>query len=589
MTFTRLPKGSFQGLFLAALLAAAVSGCAHRSTATPTPPTASVRLVAINDFHGHLSPFGGRLPAPGPQAGETVTLPVGGGARLATLVHQLASGSPHSVIVAAGDLVGASPLESSLFNDEPTIELMNQIGLAYSSVGNHEFDEGETELKRLQSGGCRIDGPAGTETCLGGAFAGASFKYMAANVLERATGNPLFPAYAIKTFMVDGHPLKVGFIGAVLKGTASMVEASGIAGLEFVDEAPAINAQVPKLQQQGVQAIVLLIHEGVTTQGTYNDTSCPGMSGPLLGIMDQLDPAVDVVVSGHTHYAYNCHYKGRLLTSAASYGRVVTRIDLTIDTTTDNVLAADAENYPVVDGDRPVPAGYSAVAPEADAAALIGRYTAASDQLAGRVVGTITAELTRTPDAGGQSTLGELIADGMLDATRKLGAQIALMNPGGIRQNLQIAPGADRSKPVPVTYAQLYEVQPFGNDLITMTLTGRQLAAALEDQFAGDYDRIMAVSQGFSYAWDGTRPVGSRIVPASLKLNGQPLDPNASYRVTVNNFMAGGGDHYLTFTQGTDARHGGNDLQATLAWLAAHPALSPPALDRVRRLDTARK
>lgn len=589
MNFQRQSKGLLEKLLAGLLLAAAIAGCAHRSTEPPAPQTASVRLVAINDFHGHLSPFGGRLPAPGPQPGETVTLPVGGGARLATLVHQLAGGAPRSVIVSAGDLVGASPLESSLFNDEPTIELMNQIGLEYSAVGNHEFDEGEAELVRLQRGGCRIHGPAGTETCLGGTFPGASFEYMAANVLERATGKPLFPAYAIKTFMVEGHPLKVGFIGAVLKGTTSMVQASGIAGLEFVDEASAINAQVPQLRQQGVQAIVLLMHEGVSTQGTYNDTRCPGMSGALLGIMDQLDPAVDVVISGHTHYAYNCHYKGRLLTSAASYGRVVTRIDLTIDTTTDDVLAADAENYPVIDGDRPVPTGYSAVAPEADAAALIGRYTAASNQLAKRVVGSITTELTRKADAAGQSTLGELIADGMLDATRSQGAQIALMNPGGVRQDLQIEPGADRSKPVPVTYAQLYEVQPFGNDLITMTLTGDQLAAALEDQFAGDYERIMAVSQGFSYAWDGTQPLGSRIVPDSLRLDGQPIKRDGRYRVTVNSFMAGGGDHYTSFTQGSQLSHGGNDLQATLGYLATHPGLSPPALDRVRRVDSNQK
>lgn len=556
------------GCALALLLAA----CA----AAPTPPSAAapptrgalhLRLIAINDLHGNLEP-----PAPitvrdAQGASQPRLVAAGGIARLATAIAAEREGARHSIVVAAGDLVSASPLVSSLFYDEPTIEALNALGLDVTSVGNHEFDRGRTELRRLIDGGCRPGGCVGEPK-----YGGAHFAYLAANVRDEATGKPFLPAYAIREF--EGLP--VAFIGLVLTQTPAMVSRSGIAGLRFEDEADAVNALVPELRARGVESIVVLIHQGATTSGSYNDPGCPEMAGDIVAIVKRFDRAVDAVVSAHTHQAYLCHVDGRLVTSAGSYGRFLTRIDLTIDRTTRDVTAATADNV-LID-----PARY---APEPKVAALVARYAALAAPRSGRVVGYVAAPVSQTALPSGESALGNLIADAQLEASRGAGAQIAFMNPGGVRAPL-LSQRADRG----VTFGDIYSIQPFGNNLVTVTLTGAEIRRVLEQQFrkdaAGDQrNRVMFVSHGFTYQWDAAAPPGRRIVEGSVRLDGFPLDAARDYRVAMNGFLADGGDGYSAFRSGRDRQGGMLDIEALEAYLGAHSPVEAVDIGRITRLN----
>ena len=545
---------------LAVAAAALLAGCA--TTAPVATEPVKVRVLAINDFHGNLRPSTSGLRIQDPaNPGKTIVVPAGGAEQLATAVAELRKANPNNVFVAAGDLVGATPLLSALFRDEPTIESMSLMGLEMSSVGNHEFDKGAAELLRLQRGGCDpTDGCKGPTT-----FKGASFQYLAASTLDIKTGLTLLPAYKVKTF--QGIP--VAFIGLTLKGTPGIVVPAGVAGLEFRDEADTVNELVPKLQAQGIEAIVVLIHEGGVPTGDYND--CPGISGPIVNIVKRLDKAVDLVISGHTHRAYNCRIEGRLVTSGDKYGTIVTAIDLVLDPKTRDVTSAYAENIIV----RP------SFAKDPQQTALIEQYEKLVVPLARRVVGRIAAALPREANRAGESPLGQVIADAQLAATRDAGAQVAFMNPGGIRAELPMP--ADGQ----VRYEDLFSVQPFYNNLVTMTLSGAQVVQLLEQQWKGQGagGRLMHVSRGFSYSWDASQPVGQRIVPGSVRLNGQPLDPNADVRVTVNAFMAGGGDSFVMLKEGRDLRTGMMDVDALELFVRNNPALAPGPLDRVQRLN----
>jgi len=531
----------------------------HRAVATEP---VKVRVLAINDFHGNLRPSSGGLRIQDPaNPGKTVVVPAGGAEHLSTAVAELRKANPNNVFVAAGDLVGATPLLSALFRDEPTIESMSLMGLEMSSVGNHEFDKGAAELLRLQRGGCDP-----TEGCKGPTtFKGAGFQYLAASTVDTKTGLTLLPAYKVKTF--QGIP--VAFIGLTLKGTPGIVVPAGVAGLEFRDEADTVNELVPKLQAQGIEAIVVLIHEGGVPTGDYND--CPGISGPIVNIVKKLDKAVDLVISGHTHRAYNCRIEGRLVTSGDKYGTIVTAIDMVLDPKTRDVTSAYAENVIV----RP------SFAKDPRQTALIEQYEKLVVPLAKRVVGRIAAALPRETNPAGESPLGQVIADAQLAATKDVGAQVAFMNPGGIRAALPMP--ADGQ----VRYEDLFSVQPFYNNLVTMTLTGAQVLELLEQQWSGQGagGRLMHVSRGFSYSWDATRPVGQRVVPGSVRLNGQLLDPNANVRVTVNAFMAGGGDSFVVLKEGRDQRTGMMDVDALELFVKNNPTLAPGSLDRVVRLN----
>lgn len=525
-----------------------------------------VTLLAINDFHGNLEPPGGGIKVRNPDdPSKTMTIAAGGSEAMATLVKAKRAMAKNSVFVAAGDLVGATPLLSALFADEPTIESLSLMGLELSAVGNHEFDKGATELLRKQNGGCQSD-----KSCLAlHPFLGAKFQYLAASTIDTRTGRTLFPPYRIKTF--DGIP--IAFVGLALKGTPGIVLPSGVAGLEFRDEAETVNALVPELKAQGVEAIVVLIHEGGFPTGDYNE--CPGISGPIVDIVKKLDKAVDVVVSGHTHKAYNCVIDGRLVTSGDKFGTIVTEIALKIDRSTRDVIEAKADNV-IVRTDT--------YAKDGEQTALISAYKTVAGPLIARPVGRIAAALTREETAAGESVLGDVVADAQLAATRaadKGAAVVAVTNPGGIRTDLPRA-AADGT----VTYGEIFATQPFGNNLVTLTLSGADLHAMLEQQWLDQpKPRILQVSKGFTYAWDGTKPPGERVDPASIAVDGRPVDPAADYRVTVNNFLADGGDGFKVFRKGRDPLPGIFDVDALEAHLGAAGTVEPTARDRIRRVN----
>ncbi len=547
---------------LSACAAAVLVGCAAVPTPPPTPAgPVSVKLIAINDFHGNLMPPLGGIRVPDPERpGQTKTIPAGGAEHLATAIAQAKAKNPNHAVVAAGDLIGGTPLLSALFRDEPTIESLSLMGLQMAAVGNHEFDKGADELLRMQRGGCHP-----TEGCKGPKpFEGAKFMYLAASTVVQATGQTFLPAYSIQRY--EGIP--VAFIGLTLEGTPGIVTPEGVRGLTFRDEAETVNELVPQLQAQGVEAIVLLIHEGGIPTGFYNE--CPGISGPIVGIVERLHPAVDVVVSGHTHRAYNCRINGKLVTSADSAGRMLTEIDLTLDRSTRDITAAVADNVIVAT---------QSFAKDPRQTALIAAYQAVAQPLAERVVGRLAAPLTRETNPAGENTIGQVVADAQLAATRAVGAQVALMNPGGLRSDL--VPGPDGR----LRYQDLFAVQPFNNNLVTMSFTGAQFLALIEGNLRGREPRPLKISQGLAYTWDASRPPGQRVVAGSVTLDGRAVQPGDTVRVTVNSFMASGGDGYAIFNEGTDRVTGVMDVDALEAYVQAQPVLQVPAPGRITRLN----
>jgi 5'-nucleotidase len=528
------------------------------------PYQVHVQLLAFNDFHGNLEPpsgSSGRIRIGTDAEGNPEFVDAGGAMYFARHIAELRATQPNTVVVSAGDMIGASPLISGLFHDEPTIEAMNLMGVDINGVGNHEFDEGTSELLRMQYGGCHpMDG------CQDGTpFAGADFKFLAANV---ATGpdTTIFPAYDIREF----EGVKIAFIGMTLKGTPEIVTPVGVAGLEFRDEIETVNELVPKLQAQGVHAIVVVLHEGGLQAGLYDE--CDGISGPIVDIVNGVDDEVDVFITGHTHQAYNCVIDNKLVTSAASFGRLITDIDLVLDSATGDVVDFSARNVIVT---REVG--------DIETQNLVSRYNDLVAPLRDRVLGFVTEALSR-PNLldipSGESTLGNVIADSQLAATQpeNLGnARIAFMNPGGIRTDLDAGD---------VTFGEIFTIQPFGNSLVTMTLTGAQIELLLEQQWINQASpRILQVSQGFSYTWQASAPVGERVDPGTIMLDGEVIDPAASYRVTVNSFLASGGDGFSVLNEGTNRLGGDVDVDALEKYLAANNPLAPPALGRITRAD----
>lgn len=527
----------------------------------PLTDTVAVRIVAINDFHGNLQPppDGLRIQDRS-QPGQTVSIKAGGAERMASAVADLTKSHPDHVFVAAGDLVGASPLLSSLFHDEPTIEALSLMGLEASAVGNHEFDGGTQELRRKQVGGCHpVDGCRGPVP-----FRGAQFKYLAANTVDSSTGKTFFPPYFVKRF--QGIP--VAFIGITLEGAPGIIVPSSIAGLDFKNEADTVNSLVPLLRAQGVEAIVVLIHEGGLPTGDYNE--CPGISGPIVDIVKRFDKAIDLVISGHTHKAYNCRIDGRLVTSGDKYGTMLTSIDLVLARRSGDVQSAVANNV-IIAPDFPKNAQQSRI---------IAQYEQLARPLAKRVVAHIDATLSTTANPAGESPLGQVIADAHLLSTKDAGAQVAFMNPGGIRAVLGKPEGGD------LVYEELFTVQPFHSSLVTLTLTGAQIFDILEQQWINQEPEgnLLQVSRGFTYTWDSAKPVGSRVVPGSVLLEGRAVESGAVYRVTANAFLAGGGDKFPAFKLGRDRRIGISDVEALEQYVKASKNLTSRQQDRVLRL-----
>lgn len=567
------------------------------TTRTQANATVDVKIIAFNDLHGNLEPPHLSIGASGPN-NTTIAVPAGGAAYMASAIKRLKQANPHHAVISAGDMIGASPLVSALFLDEPTIDAVNAFGIDFNAIGNHEFDKGTDELQRMQRGGCAKY--TQRQPCaLNGTFAGANFGFLAANTF-RKDGTTLFPATGIKSFGDAPHQVKVGFIGLTLKNTPNIVAPAGVAGLIFKDEANTANALIPQLKAQGADAIVVIIHQGGSTSGGYNDHTCPDLSGDIVPILQRLDPAVDVVVSGHTHRSYICDYGKKnparpfLLTSAGQYGTLVTDINLRIDPRTHKVVAKSADNV-IVQGEgfvnsagvriRPS-ADYPLFAKDAAVDAIIARYVDAAAPLAQRVAGRLTASMSRTPVASGESPLGNLIADAQLAATRPVergGAQIALMNPGGVRTDLNVPPGGGE-----VTYGQIFRVQPFGNNLVVKSLTGAQLRSLLEQQFRSgtnttDNPRVLFPSRGFSYSYDLRKPAGSRVF--NLRLNRAPVKDNVSYRVTMNSYLAAGGDDFSVFSQGEQISGGELDVDALEDYLRMHSPVRPPDMNRITRIN----
>jgi 5'-nucleotidase len=542
----------------------------------------AVRIIAFNDFHGHLEPGENAVDVPDPSdPARTKRVRAGGAAYLATLVARLRAERPQHVVVSSGDLIGASPLVSGLFHDEPTIEVMNAIGIDFNAVGNHEFDQGVDELRRLAQGGCSAAGGAHRQSCPRLAYAGARFPFLAANVLDRSTGQPIFAP----TFVKSIGGVRVGFIGVVTRSTPGIVVPSGVAGVRFVAEARVLNERAKALQAEGVQAIVAVVHEGGDADGGIN--GCANPRGAIFEIERELDPAIDAVLSAHTHQAYNCSIDGRPVIQGASFGRLVSVVDLAIDRATGDVVRSQtrARNVAVVNGaerDPGIAEQFPPLPADPAVAAIVEAYRDAAAPLANRPVGRISAPFERRPGAGGDHPLGRLIADAQLAATRGNGAEIAFTNPGGVRASLH-ASGRDGT----VTYADAYSTQPFGNSLVTMTLTGAQLKVLLEQQWSAtrpERVRILQPSTGFAYQWDGRRPHGSRV--EGMRLNGRAIDPTDDVRVTINSFLASGGDSFRVLREGRDRVGGPLDIDAFTEFLKAESALrplSPTSTPRIRR------
>lgn len=578
-------------LVLPALLA--LGACATVPADRALAPV-TVGLIAINDFHGNLEPPKQSVETTAPD-GSKLRIPVGGAAYLASAIDTLRSKYPNNLVVSAGDLIGASPITSSLFLDEPTIGVMNRIGLDFNAVGNHEFDRGWAELLRMQNGGCdklTMRQPCRVEP----QFPGAKFRFLAANVATEK-GDTLFPASAMRTFGSGAGAVQVGLIGLTLQDTPNLASPSGVAGLTFGDEADAINREVATLKAQGADAIAVLIHQGLYTTVPYNDHGCGGVSGGLLPILARLDPRVDLVISGHTHWAYVCDYgqmdstRPFLVTSGGVYGELVTDISLQIDPASGKVLSRRADNvlvqgeaYTATRGDVPTSDLFPRFAARPDIAAYVGTYAAAVKDEANRVIGYLDGGAARKPVlAIHETALGNLIADMQLAATaapERGAAQIALMNNSGIRADL--APAADGA----VTFGAIYAVQPFANTLVTRSYTGVQLKALLEQQFdTAGFDQAFSPSAGFTYAFDLSRPLGSRVF--DVMLNGQPIADSATYRVTMNSFLANGGDNFTVFRDGTDTVNGAVDLDAAEEWFRAAPRQMLPTTGRIRNLTPA--
>ena len=533
--------------------------------AAQAAPPIDLRILAINDFHGNLLPPPGGIRIADPDDNtRKITVPAGGAEHMATLVMQLRQGTRNTIFVAAGDLIGASPFLSAMFHDEPTIESLSMMGLEVASVGNHEFDEGKVELLRMQNGGCHP-----TDNCQGPhPFLGARFHYLAASTIETASGKTIFPPYEVREF--DG--VRVAFIGLTLKGTPNLVSPVSVAGLEFRDEADTVNALVPELKAQGIEAIVVLIHEGGFPAGDYNE--CPGISGPIVDIVRKFDRAVDVVISGHTHQAYVCAIDGRLVTSGDKYGTIVTTIDLKLDPATRDVVSTRADNVIVRTG---------TYAKDPEQTALLASYDKFAAPIANRPAGSITQTLSRTSNDAGESPLGDIVADAQLAATsadKNGGAVIAFTNPGGVRTDIR------KKEEGGVTYADVFASQPFRNQLVTLTLTGMQIKDMLEQQWLDPKrPRVLQVSKGFNYAWDNAKPYGDRIIADRMSLNGQRIDPATSYRVTVNNYLAVGGDGFTVLKEGSAQQFGVYDVDALYAYFLANSPIGPAPADRIVRMN----
>ncbi|MFE3227060.1 bifunctional metallophosphatase/5'-nucleotidase [Nocardia sp. NPDC059228] len=546
------------GLCAAVLSLALVAGCGGADNPAPATSTAvplvstgdlpraqpgEVHLFGINDLHGNLQP-------PDGANGKVGTYIAGGATYLAAHLARLKAAYPDSAILSAGDNIGASPLVSSLFHDEPTIDFLNSVGVAASAVGNHEFDHGVAELRRLQEGGCAADG------CTPGQpFTGAKFPYLAANVTD---GNGQLPPGLKAWTMLELGGHKIGVIGVVTTDTEHIVTPEGIRGYRFGDEADAIGKYVPEMESAGAETVVALLHDGGAQQthgGPVDYNGCAGISRDVQALAHRTDAAVSVLLTAHSHQAYNCTLDGKVVTQAASFGRLVTDVTLRFH---DGKVEAKAVNRVVTRDVTPAPA----------AVQLVDYFAGQAKPLADRVIGQATAPVPAEPAPAGDSPLGDIIADAMLDAMTTVQAVAAFMNPGGVRAGLT---GGN------ITYEQAYTVQPFGNQVVAVALTGQQILNLLEQQWDNVSKPGVLSVAGITYTYSDSAPKGHKVVDGSVRVAGQPLNPVAVYRVSTNNFLAAGGDGFTVFQQSRETLVGPIDLDALETYLRGRGAVTPPA------------
>ncbi|GIG67024.1 bifunctional metallophosphatase/5'-nucleotidase [Phytomonospora endophytica] len=571
---------------LPGITAASTAAALAFTVLAPVPAQAApkpvIQLLALNDLHGNLDAVPGAAGqvVTTDDAGQPANVQAGGLARMATLLKRAREGQNRSLTVAAGDMIGGSPLVSAAYHDEPAVDVLGEMGLAVSSVGNHEFDEGRDELQRMVRGGCHpVDGCAVD----GEEYAGTPFPYLAANVVDTASGEPILPPYWIKDY--DG--VEVGFIGLVTRDVPSVVVQSGIAGLEFRDEVATIDRYAKELSRKGVKAIVTLIHEGGEKTSPAYDFDCDaqgpgtGVVGPIKAIAERASSAVDLIVTGHSHEAYVCSIpdpkgKPRLITQAASFGRTFTDIRFQINPDTGDVVrkSVTAANR-IVALDTPEDPAIKS---------LVDTWHARSAEIADAPVGYISGDIPGRGSKDPEKPLGDLISDTQAEAT---GAQIAFLNPGGMRADLVYEAGGREGDGV-VTYGESFQVQPFGNILVTMDLTGAQVLQVLREQYSGanaEFPRLLQLSGSLEYSVDESRKDSERILAETVRIDGAALDPSAVYRVAANTFLADGGNDFPTFKEGTDRVNNGVDLDAFVSYLKAHSSakkpFAPPKADRV--------
>ncbi|MCS7483477.1 bifunctional metallophosphatase/5'-nucleotidase [Umezawaea endophytica] len=528
--------------------------------------TVDVRLIGINDLHGNIEPPTGSSGRVTLADGTQVN--AGGAAYNSTHIKNLRAQVKNSVVVGQGDLIGASPIVSALFHDEPTIDILNKVGMNTTAAGNHEFDEGYRELLRIQHGGCHpVDGCQFNDR-----YTGAKFPILGANVTKVNSGLPALPPFWVE--IRDGVP--IGFIGMPLKDVPILVDPNGIKELAFGDEVKAANKYADLLNLIGIKSIVLLVHQGDQTAANGGPNGCTNTPGPGQLIAEKVSPKIDVVFSGHSHQHYNCTVKdpagnNRPFIEGLAFGRELSVVDLKIDRKTRDVVRSEtkAENKIVTQDVTPDPA----------IQAVIDKAKTKSGPIANRQIGTVSADILRAQAPTGESPLGNLIADSQLAATTGNGAVVALMNPGGVRADLTFPSSPAGEGNGVVTYGEAFTVQPFGNILQTVTLTGAQLKTVLEQQWSATRQIVLQPSANLTYSWSTSAAIGSKI--SNLAISGTPVDPAANYRVTINSFLQGGGDGFPGFTVGTEITGGGIDLDAFAAYLGSHPNQAPPALGRI--------
>lgn len=497
-------------------------------------PYRQIQLLGINDFHGQLN-----------VTRQVNGRPAGRADYLAAYLRKRAAENKNTLLLHAGDMIGASPPVSALLRDEPTIEFLNTLGFDIGTIGNHEFDRGSDELLRLLKG----SRPSASKD-----YSGSHFPWIAANVINQKSGKPFLPPYKIK--YISGIP--IGFIGVIMRETPAITAPDSVKGLIFTDEAEAINKYARELKKQGVRAIVVLAH--VPGESRPNGQQA---SGQLIDLAHLVDDEVDVIFGGHSHTYLNSVVDGKLLVQAFSYGTAFSDVDIEIDPQSKDIVRKHAEIVTVYQDH---------IGPASDITRMIEGYERKVESAVNRFIGTAAVPITAKQNRTGESALGNLIADSQRAA---MNTDFAFTNPEGIRADID----AGR-----VTWGNLFGVLPFSNQLVKMNMTGSQIRDVLNQQWQPNITRILQIS-GLTYTWDDSRPRGEKVIDIYLP-NGTKLEPDKIYSVTVNTYLANGGDSFSEFRNGINRETGPKDTDALEKYIQQLPQPFSYAIDgRIKRMN----